>query len=182
MKAIFILASAAILLHSCGPATPAEQTVSGFSTYGAAFDTTGAIAVADLQTAMTGKDSLHTRLQCKIVQSCKKAGCWMDVENPNGEPITVFMKDHSFGIPLEGCEGLEAIVDGKVYYDTLDVAYLQHLAEDAGKTAEEIAAITEPKFVLAVDASGVMLKGAPQTGHEGHDHEGHDHGEEEATH
>jgi len=39
----------------------------------------------------------------------------------------------------------------------LPVAYLQHLAEDAGKSKEEIAKITEPQKQLVFNASGVQI-------------------------
>jgi hypothetical protein len=184
MKNTFFFLVAALALVSCGPSTPAEKT-DEFTSYGAAFDSTGAIPIADLLASMADKDSLNAVVKCTIMQTCTKAGCWMDVENPTGgEAITVFMKDHAFGVPLSECSGLNAIVNGKAYYDTLSVDYLRHLAEDAGKPAEEIALITEPRAVLALEASGVMIKGYKGTAptgehdHEGHDHEGHDHSHE----
>jgi len=185
---IFFFVAAAWMV-SCGPSAPAEKPVE-FTSYGAAFDSTGTIPIAQLMKSMEGQDSLLAKVNCTILQTCTKAGCWMDVENPaGGEAITIFMKDHAFSVPLSECSGLNAIVDGKAYYDTLSVDFLRHLAEDAGKSAEEIALINEPRAVLAIDASGVMIKGykgtAAADGHEGHDHnhEGHDHeGEEGASH
>jgi hypothetical protein len=38
------------------------------------------------------------------------------------------------------------------------VEALRHYAEDGGKTADEIAAITEPEIELVFEASGVRLK------------------------
>jgi len=42
--------------------------------------------------------------------------------------------------------------------DTLDVPYLRHLAEDAGKSPEEIEGITEPEISLNFTANGVIIK------------------------
>jgi hypothetical protein len=81
----------------------------------------------------------------------------MEVAMPNGEAMTVFMKDHAFAVPLENCEGKSTVVSGEAFYKELSVAYLKHLAEDAGKTAAEIASITEPKKVLAFTATGVII-------------------------
>jgi hypothetical protein len=41
---------------------------------------------------------------------------------------------------------------------TTSVAELQHYAEDAGKSKEEIAKITEPKLELTFVADGVIVK------------------------
>ena len=46
---------------------------------------------------------------------------------------------------------------GKAYYQITSLDELRHYAEDAGKSAEEIAAITEPKKELRFLASGVLL-------------------------
>lgn len=187
MKYFLSISLIALLAASCGPAQPGQTNA--YSSYGAPFDTTSVMAISDVTAAMAGKDSLDAVFRCKIAETCTKMGCWMNVENPGGEPMTVFMKDHAFGVPKEGCAGLEAIVSGQLFYDTLSVDYLRHLAEDAGKTADEIAAIIEPKPVLAVNATGVMIRGYAGEEHEGHDHsheghdhshEGHDHGDEAA--
>jgi hypothetical protein len=58
-------------------------------------------------------------------------------------------------------QGKRVMMSGYAYYDTTSVADLQHLAEDAGRTPEEIAAITEPKFTLNFDAAGVQILGVP---------------------
>lgn len=189
------LAAVAIAAVACNNAgseaeVPAEPEVIR-SFYGDSITVDNAITVAELTQQMAGKDSLMTKVSATIQQTCTKMGCWMDVDLGNGETMTVFMHDHSFFVPKEGCEGKVAVFEGKAYYDTLSVEYLQHLAEDAGKTAEEIALITEPKPALSFDATGVIIEGIPQPAaeavtedsHEGHDHaegEGHE-GEEEAA-
>src|SRR5688500_3395498 len=108
-----------------------KPAISTSSTYGEAFDPAGAIPVAALTDLMKENDSLSVKLTGKIVQTCTKAGCWMDVETVPGETMTVFMLDHNFGVPLEGCNGLTTTVNGYAYYDTLSVEFQKHLAEDA---------------------------------------------------
>jgi hypothetical protein len=54
--------------------------------------------------------------------------------------------------------GKEVIVKGKAFVTEVPVEELQHYAEDAGKTPEEIAAITEPKKTFSFEADGVLLK------------------------
>ena len=50
------------------------------------------------------------------------------------------------------------VVEGKAFLKEVSVKDQQHFAEDAGKSAQEIAAITEPKQELAFLANGVLLK------------------------
>ena len=51
----------------------------------------------------------------------------------------------------------DVIVNGKAYVTEVSVDEQRHYAEDAGKTEEEIAAITEPKRTLSFEADGVLL-------------------------
>jgi hypothetical protein len=54
--------------------------------------------------------------------------------------------------------GREAIIEGVAKIDTQSVDWLRHKAEDAGKSDEEIAAITEPELKVSFLASGVILE------------------------
>ena len=81
----------------------------------------------------------------------------MDVASGR-DTVFVRFQDYSFFVPTEGVEGKRTIVEGEAFYDTLSVADLQHYAQDAGATEEEIAAITEPKLKLAFTATGVMIE------------------------
>ncbi|MBM3448135.1 MAG: DUF4920 domain-containing protein [Bacteroidetes bacterium] len=127
------------------------------TSYGASFVKASPLNGNQLLEQMQGKERLQCQFKGTINMTCKKAGCWMEVAMPNGEAMTVFMKDHAFAVPLENCEGKSTVVSGEAFYKELSVAYLKHLAEDAGKTAAEIASITEPKKVLAFTATGVII-------------------------
>ena len=48
-------------------------------------------------------------------------------------------------------------LSGKAYITETSVDDLQHYAEDAGKSQEEIAAITSPKLTYNLEADGVLL-------------------------
>jgi hypothetical protein len=112
----------------------------------------------DLHGKMEKMDSVDVVLSAKTVTTCKKAGCWMEICTQDNQLNTrVFMKDHAFGVPLEGCEGKEAIVYGRAFRYKLSVEYLRHLAEDAGKSKEEIEKITEPETAIGIDAWGVWM-------------------------
>jgi hypothetical protein len=73
---------------------------------------------------------------------------------------TVFVRflDYGFFVPTEGAEGKRTVLQGEAFYDTLSVEALRHYAEDAGKSPEEIAAITEEELRLAFTATGVMIE------------------------
>lgn len=73
---------------------------------------------------------------------------------------TVFVRflDYGFFVPTEGAEGKRTVIEGEAFYDTLTVDMRRHYAEDAGASAEEISAITEPELKLAFMATGVMIE------------------------
>ena len=52
----------------------------------------------------------------------------------------------------------EVIINGKAFVTETSVEELRHYAEDAGKSAEDIAAITEAEKTFAFEANGVLLK------------------------
>ena len=86
----------------------------------------------------------------------------MNVDMGEGqEPLTIRFKDYAFFVPTSGANGKSAIIEGVAYYDTLDVAYLKHMAEDAGKSKATIDSITQPKLSLAFEAKGVIIKENP---------------------
>jgi hypothetical protein len=127
-------------------------------TFGSAFTISNAIPLEEMYNRMENADSIDIQLEGIVTTTCKKAGCWMEIENPNGKYKTkVFMKDHAFGVPLSGCEGKKTVINGRVFRYKLSVDYLKHLAEDAGKSKSEIDSIKEPEEVIGVDAWGVWM-------------------------
>ena len=73
---------------------------------------------------------------------------------------TLFVKfrDYEFFVPIEGVDGKTAILNGDLFLDTTSIEILQHYAEDAGKSPEEIALITKPSYDLNFIADGVIIK------------------------
>ena len=70
--------------------------------------------------------------------------------------IFVQFQDYGFFMPKD-LAGQEVIIEGKAYRQETSVEELKHYAEDAGKTAEEIAAITEPVMEKKFMATGVVV-------------------------
>ncbi|MFT4678777.1 MAG: hypothetical protein ACI9RU_001139 [Litorivivens sp.] len=189
MKKFFMILAAGTILAACGhesAPTKVEITEDGksYSYYGKEITDEGAITVNELVQNMSTTESLEVKVAGKIKETCVKAGCWMSLEMENDEDMMVFLGDHDFFVPTTGANGLSCFVEGKAYYDTLSVDWLQHLAEDAGRTVEEIAMITEPEFKLAFHADGVIIEGFVPVEEVDHDHDeaGHDHDHDEAGH
>ncbi len=131
-----------------------EVTVYGDSTVTA----DGALEPEEFLAQMNGKDSLKIKLRATINETCQKKGCWMTLDMGNGEEMRVRFKDYGFFVPKEGVNGKKVVIDGYAFPDTISVDDLRHLAEDAGKSEAEIAAINEPEIGVNFEATGVIIE------------------------
>ena len=102
-------------------------------------------------------DTLNVTFRADVASVCKKKGCWMNLALENGREVMVKFKDYAFFVPKD-IEEKEVIVKGKAYVTEMSVEDRQHYAEDAGKSPEEVKAITTPEFTLAFLADGVKIK------------------------
>jgi hypothetical protein len=93
----------------------------------------------------------------EIKEVCAMKGCWMTIDLPNGETMRVTFKDYGFFVP-KNSQGFPVVIEGVALKKVTDVATLKHYAEDAGKSKEEIDAITAPKLEYAFEAIGVIIK------------------------
>jgi len=93
----------------------------------------------------------------EIKEVCAMKGCWMTIDLPNGESMRVTFKDYGFFVP-KNSHGYPVVIEGHATKKVTDVATLKHYAEDAGKSKEEIDAITAPKLEYAFEAIGVIIK------------------------
>jgi len=91
----------------------------------------------------------------EISEVCQAEGCWMKLKSSNGNLLVKF-KDHSFLVPKD-LAGKTAVVYGTAMKKTVSVKERQHMAEDAGATKEEIAAITTPKDEVRIEATGIVV-------------------------
>lgn len=105
-------------------------------------------------------DSMDVKVQGTVSAVCQKKGCWMSMPFEDESRDDLFVSyDYAFLLPTGGIEGDDVVIEGRVKRETYDVEYLRHLAEDAGKTQEEIDAITEPETKLSFLAKGVTIRG-----------------------
>lgn len=105
--------------------------------------------------SLTLGDTINVKFISEVKEVCQKKGCWMKLDMGEDETMVRF-KDYGFFMPKD-ISGRDIIVSGKAYVEVMSVKDQQHYAEDGGKSPEEIAAITEPKRTLALEASGVLL-------------------------
>ncbi|MGB0402715.1 MAG: DUF4920 domain-containing protein [Salibacteraceae bacterium] len=135
-----------------------ENGVVSPSMFGEEITVEGVTSTGDLFAQLESSDTVSgIVVSGKINNCCQKKGCWMKVDLGEEKEVFVKFKDYGFFMPLD-CEGSTAIMQGKAYAETISVEELQHYAEDAGKSAEEIAAITEPETKYSFMAEGVILK------------------------
>jgi hypothetical protein len=92
----------------------------------------------------------------EVVTVCKKKGCFMKLKMSDGETMFVKFKDYGFFMPKD-IEGKTVVVDGFAERKVTSVEDLKHYAEDAKKSPEEIAKITEPKKEIVFEAKGAVI-------------------------
>lgn len=101
--------------------------------------------------------SSKVKIEGEILSSCPMKGCWMRI-SVEKDTVLVRFKDYGFFVPKNGIEGKSTIINGKLSVDTLSIAQLQHYAEDAGKSKEEIALISKSEITISFLADGVLIK------------------------
>ena len=166
MKKFILGTFALIAMVACNTNTPTEEnaenaeevaTAAAYEYFGDSTMTPdGAIPSTELIAFMDGRDSVEAKVAGTIAEVCQKKGCWMSVEVDNGKDMHVSY-NYEFLLPMNSA-GKEMVMQGYAYTDTIPVSHLRHLAQDAGKSQEEIDAITEPKVTLSFLATGVMIK------------------------
>jgi len=102
-------------------------------------------------------DTINVKFASEIKEVCAAKGCWMKLPLSEEKEVMVRFKDYGFFMPLDS-QGKEVVLEGKAFVQITSVAELRHYAKDAGKSKEEIAAITTSKKEFSFEANGVLLK------------------------
>ncbi len=162
MKKYLILITTLSLLAACKreakqePQTPEKN----YQSYGASISPDDAMSVsqlAQLYATLKAGDSVTAKFTGDIEKVCQKKGCWFTVQLDEKQTLMVRFKDYGFFIPKDvATRG--AIVEGIAFLRETSVAELQHFAQDAGKPQAEIDAITQPKWEIAFEASGLLIE------------------------
>ncbi|WP_422105368.1 DUF4920 domain-containing protein [Winogradskyella sp.] len=166
MKKIFLILAMSLVVFSCKNETKAtEENVEdakqeiAYASFGMEINDADALSADRMMEHYKGLkagDTVDTKMKGTIIDVCSKKGCWMKLDMGNDQQVMVKFKDYGFFMPLNA-EG-DVVVNGKAFVTETSVDELRHYAEDAGKSKEEIAAITEPKFEYQFLADGVLLK------------------------
>ncbi|MEM7551202.1 MAG: DUF4920 domain-containing protein [Bacteroidota bacterium] len=125
------------------------------ASYGANIDKEGALSIDE---ALPKENINEVKLKGEIITTCAKKGCWMTMKIDDDNEIRVTFKDYGFFVPTEGVSGKTAIIQGELKKDVTDVETLRHYAEDAGRSKEDTAAITEPQEEFSFIATGVIIE------------------------
>ena len=167
MKGIWTLAIVAVLATACsneqksedaGTEVVAEQAAP--SLFGEEFNADGAADINSIDpSSIAESDSLDAVVYGTVKEVCQVKGCWMTVvsDADTSQVINVRFKDYGFFVPKEGQYSKDVIMKGVAKMDTLTVQQLRHYAEDAGKSQEEIDAITAPEISVNFTAEGVLI-------------------------
>lgn len=155
MKRILFFAIAIGLLAACSPKT--VERIEG-KHFGETISEKGAISYDKLLAEMDKKGGVeNVKVEGKVEAVCQNKGCWMTIVSENDDEVMfVKFKDYGFFMPLD-LSGKTVVMRGNAFIEETSVDELKHLAQDAGKSEDEISKITEPKKEFKFLADGVVI-------------------------
>jgi hypothetical protein len=157
MKKLISLCACLIALTTVAFAQENIKPAKAGVQYGKAINNKNAISVQKLENTLKSKKEYTGKVEGEVVGVCKKKGCFLTLKREGQEePIMVRFKDYGYFVPTD-IVGKTVVLEGKAKVKELSVKQLQHNAEDAGKSAEEIAKITQPKTDINIVADGVLV-------------------------
>ena len=136
-------------------AQPPKGPANAGMTFGEKITSEGVMDASGLKEIAAQDMSVEVKLEGVVNQVCTKEGCWIKMK-VGDNVLMVKMKDHGFLVPLS-LNNKTVIVKGMAENKITTVEMLQHYAEDAGKSKEEIAAIKEPKQEMVIHATGILV-------------------------
>lgn len=155
MKKVFFLIVSLICLNAV-IAQPPAGTANVGNSYGEKITADKAVSVNELPQALAASETVNQKIIGKVTDVCPKKGCWITLETADKTKVFVKMKDYGFFVPVDMI-GKTIVLDGEAKIKTTTVEELQHYAEDAKKSKEEIAAITKPEKEIRYTAKGILV-------------------------
>ena len=152
MKTISLMAALLVCVSLSAQKVSAHKGES----YGEGIQAKKYITTEALVDQLAKSDTVEATVHATVTEVCQVKGCWMTFAANDDTEMMVRFKDYGFFVP-KGIGGQEIIVEGKAYSTVVPVDELRHYAEDAGKSKEEIEAITEPEKKFQFMATGVMV-------------------------
>ena len=145
-----------ILLSGCGGSHATKQALGdGWKAYGDAQTVERtSVPVASL----TEADGYDIVLEGWVTEVCAVKGCWMRVQDDEGDVVLVRFKDYGFFVP-RNARGRRTVVHGTPQVRTFSVEQRRHLLEDGNASLEEIASVDEPRTEVVFLADGAWVQG-----------------------
>ncbi len=137
-------------------AQPPQGKAAPGTVYGAKTTADGAVDIATVQAMLKTKDTIPVKVKAKVLNSCSKKGCWMNLVIDDKNTAFVKMKDYGFFVPTD-IENKTIVLEGIAFIKITPVDELKHYAEDAKRPQAEIDAIKEPKKEIRFLASGILV-------------------------
>lgn len=148
---------ALFVVSACSADAPETGTEDASATvFGSVFTPASFLTVDELFPLITTEESEPMQVTGEVVQVCQSKGCWLTLHTSDGNSVRVTFKDYGFFVPKD-IAGREVLMEGISWKEVTSVEHQQHYLEDANASAEEIAAITEPKESFYFEATGVVL-------------------------
>ena len=158
MKNIWFCICAFALLTACKQPVKMEE---GVTVYGEDFTVKDVMDFDKVVTNLDTEESVDAVMKVKVEKVCKVKGCWMTASNPSGGDGEFFVKFHDYGffVPIDFVDdgAKEVYIKGNAFKEITTVDELKHYAEDEGKSAEDIALITDPEVQYKFMATGVKM-------------------------
>jgi len=134
----------------------AQENVEG-QAFGEGVKKGNIIPATEVNTKLGAATKADMKVEGEVVSVCKKKGCFMTVKISDKETMFVKFKDYGFFMPKDMPVGTKVVIDGFAERKVTSVEDLKHYAEDAKKSPEEIAKITEPKKEIVFEAKGAVI-------------------------
>ncbi|MCH8495277.1 MAG: DUF4920 domain-containing protein [Balneolales bacterium] len=145
---------AVILFVSCAPEAEPNE---GWALYGDYITAANYSDLSEVIDEFTEDEEKEMKIGGTLNTVCQTKGCWTTLETEDGRSLRMTFANYSFFLPIDAA-GREIVAEGLAFKKTTSVDELIHYAEDENASAEEIAAITEPKVEYTFEAKGVLLR------------------------
>jgi hypothetical protein len=130
---------------------PAEPGV----VYGVLAQKGDPIKVTELENNLQ-ENKFSGKITGKVAEVCQAEGCWIRLQKADGTTLLVKAKDHAFVMPKD-IVGKMVVAEGDATVKEVSEAMRKHLAEDAGKSKEEIEKIKGDSKEIIFSAKGVKV-------------------------
>lgn len=132
-------------------------TPDGWDSFGEPITAENAVQISTVVDEFIMEEQKNFKITGTLVNVCQSKGCWTTLTTDDGRMVKMTFANYGFFLPTDAA-GREIIAEGVGFKKVTTLDEQRHHLEDAGATAEEIAAVTEEKVEYAFEATGVILK------------------------